>query len=50
MLRGRLHAAALPIIDAKDVELELQQRASMATKIAAALCLLHEGYRVRNET
>ena len=28
MLRARLHAAALLIFDAKDVELELQQRAS----------------------
>jgi len=28
MLRTRLHAAALPMFDAKDVELELQPRAS----------------------
>ena len=40
MLRGRLHAAALLIFDANDVELELQQRASMLTRIAAALVVV----------
>ena len=40
MLCGILHVAAIPIIDAKDVELELQQRASTATRIAAALVVV----------